>query len=100
MIFLNNKELFQQIRSIWPEGPFNLVGISWGGVLATEIARILNKHSKVYMYFIDSAPSTLQSAIHHLGEHTEMEVNLLTRIFVNNDAQVYRYLYLERLVFS
>lgn len=52
------------------------------------------------MYFIDSAPSTLQSAIHHLGEHTEMEVNLLTRIFVNNDAQVYRYLYLERLVFS
>lgn len=64
--------------------------MSWGGVLATEIAKLLNKQydSKIYLYFIDGAPSTLQSAIKHLGQDSDMEVNLLTRIFNNNEAQV------------
>ncbi|CAG9765257.1 unnamed protein product [Ceutorhynchus assimilis] len=88
------KELAQkfvaQIRPIWSQGPYNIVGVSWGGVLATEIGKILNKefNSKIYLYFIDGAPSTLQSAIKHLGQDAEMETNLLARIFNNNDAQV------------
>lgn len=78
------------IRNICPEGPYNIVGVSWGGVLATEIAKVFDKLYKpsIHLYFIDGAPSTLQSAIKHLGEGNEMEVNLLSRIFNNNDAQV------------
>lgn len=55
-----------------------------------EIAKILDKHgASLHLYFIDAAPTTLQSAIKHLGETTaNMETNLLTRILKINDGEV------------
>ncbi|KAL1508883.1 hypothetical protein ABEB36_003705 [Hypothenemus hampei] len=83
------EKFVEKIRAIWSVGPYNILAISWGGVLATEIAKILDKdyNSKVYLFYIDGAPSTLQAAIQLLGEKTDMEVNLLARVFNSNDAQ-------------
>ncbi|XP_060524806.1 fatty acid synthase-like [Cylas formicarius] len=80
----------KQILEIWPKGPYNLVGISWGGVLTIEIAKILDKlNASIHIYFIDGAPTTIQSAIRRLGDQPkDMEINLLTRIFNNTEAQV------------
>lgn len=80
----------QKIREVWQEGPFNIVGVSWGGILATEIAKILDKeyNAKVYLYLIDAAPLSLQSAIQLLGKEDEFEVNLLSRVFNSHDSQV------------
>ncbi|CAH0563662.1 unnamed protein product [Brassicogethes aeneus] len=82
--------LVEKIRKVWPTGPYNLVGISWGGALALEIARLLDQNNvKIYMFFVDSAPNALQSALKHLGEDPkEMEVNLLTRVLNINDLEV------------
>ncbi|XP_066247499.1 fatty acid synthase-like [Euwallacea similis] len=91
------KKYVELIRNVWSEGPFNIAGVSWSGVLATEIARILNKeyNSKVYLYLIDSAPVTLQSAIQLLGQEAEFETNLLAKIFNVSDAQVFKKLQSE-----
>ncbi|XP_030762053.1 fatty acid synthase-like [Sitophilus oryzae] len=84
-------EIFtEQIYKIWPRTFFNIVGVSWGGVLVTEIARILDRRYKanIYVYYIDGAPFTLQSTIKLLGSGVDFEVNLLSRIFNNDDPQV------------
>jgi len=80
----------QKIREVWQEGPFNIAGVSWGGILATEIAKILDKeyNAKVYLYLIDGAPLSLQSAIQLLGKEDDFEVNLLSRVFNSHDSQV------------
>lgn len=79
-----------KIKEVWPKGPYNIVGISWGGPLAIQIARILNKGgATTHMYFIDSTPNTIQSAIKQLGEDKNVqEVNLITRLFNISDTDV------------
>ncbi|KAF7281302.1 hypothetical protein GWI33_004884 [Rhynchophorus ferrugineus] len=80
----------EKMRKIWSKNFYNIVAVSWGGVLATEIAKILDKQYKcnIYIYYIDGAPSTLQSTIRLLGTGADMEVNLLTRVFNNTDRQI------------
>lgn len=80
----------QKIKKIWPKGPYNIIGVSWGGALTLEIARILSSQgASLHLYFIDGAPHTLQSALKHLGEdNASMETNLLTRILNINDIDV------------
>ncbi|XP_066149955.1 fatty acid synthase-like isoform X1 [Euwallacea fornicatus] len=84
------KKYVELIRNVWSEGPFNIAGMSWSGVLATEIARILEKeyNSKVYLYLIDAAPATLQSAIQLFGMGAEFDVNLIAKVLNISDTQV------------
>lgn len=65
------------------------MGISWGGALAIEVARILErKGANTLVYFIDGAPETIQSALKHLGEGVAAEVNLLSRVLNINNSDV------------
>lgn len=75
---------------MWPKGAYNIIGVSWGGALMVEIAKILDKQgASLHLYFIDAAPTTLQAAVKHLGvKNTEIETNLLTRVLKINDAEV------------
>lgn len=67
-----------------------MVGISWGGILAIEIARQLNRlGAKTNMHFLDAAPNTLQMALKHLGDdEATTEAGLLTRIINIRDPDV------------
>lgn len=82
--------LAEKILKVWPKGAYNIIGISWGGALMIEIARILaKKGASLHLYFIDGAPGTLQAAIKHLGDdNVTMETNLLTRTLNINDIEV------------
>lgn len=83
---------FQKMRKLYPRGPYNIVGVSWGGALAIEVARILErKGANTLMYFIDAAPETIQAALRHLGEGVIAEVNLLSRILNINNSDVSRH---------
>lgn len=76
------------MKQIYPRGPYNIIGISWGGALAIEVTRILERTgASTLLYFIDGAPETIQAAIKHLGEGVNAEVNLLTRILNINNAE-------------
>lgn len=79
-----------RMKEIWPKGPYTLVGVSWGGALTMEIARILDQQkASIHIYLIDGAPKTLQMALMHLGENaTNVELNLITRYFKINEAAV------------
>ncbi|EEZ97866.2 fatty acid synthase [Tribolium castaneum] len=85
-------DLVEQIKKVWPKGAYNIIGVSWGGALMVEIAKILDKQgASLHLYFIDAAPTTLQAAVKHLGESaTSIETNLLTRVLKINDAEVVR----------
>lgn len=77
------------MKEIYPRGPYNIVGISWGGALAIEVARILEKQgASTLVYFIDGAPETIQAALKHLGEGARAEVNLLSRVLNVNNMEV------------
>lgn len=77
------------MRELYPRGPYNIVGISWGGALAIEVARLIEeKGGTTLVYFIDGAPETIQAALKHLGEGVHAEVNLLTRILNINNTDV------------
>ncbi|KAL3278583.1 hypothetical protein HHI36_016128 [Cryptolaemus montrouzieri] len=78
----------KRMRQIWPKGPYSLIGVSWGGALTMEIAKILDQQkASIHIYLIDGAPKTLQSALKHLGENpNDVEMNLITRLFKINDA--------------
>lgn len=77
------------MKKLYPRGPYNIVGVSWGGALAIEIARILEKKGEnTLVYFIDGAPETIQAALKHLGEGVTAEVNLLSRILNINNTDV------------
>ncbi|XP_044760998.1 fatty acid synthase-like [Coccinella septempunctata] len=83
-------EFVARMKEIWPKGPYTLVGVSWGGALTMEIARILDQQkASIHVYLIDGAPKTLQMALMHLGENaTNVELNLITRYFKINEASL------------
>ncbi|XP_017779765.1 PREDICTED: fatty acid synthase-like isoform X2 [Nicrophorus vespilloides] len=77
-----------KIHKLFPKGPYNIIGISWGGALALEISRILQKTANTQVTLMDAAPETIQAAIKYLGKDSSNEVNLLNRILSINDAEV------------
>lgn len=77
------------MRQIYPKGPYNIIGISWGGALAIEVTKILEKTGiNTLVYFLDGSPETIQAALKHLGDGVNAEVNLLTRVLGINNADV------------
>lgn len=68
---------------------YNILSVSWGGALAIEIARILETENvKTNLYFVDSAPDTIQSAIAHLNDGAGRDVNLLCKLLNIVDNEV------------
>ncbi|KAL1517282.1 hypothetical protein ABEB36_001067 [Hypothenemus hampei] len=48
----------QEVRSVRPHGPYNLVGYSFGAVVAFEMGILLeSQQEKVRLFFIDGSPS-------------------------------------------
>ncbi|GJQ69352.1 hypothetical protein Trydic_g6479 [Trypoxylus dichotomus] len=84
------KELAEEIVAIFPKGPYNLVGISWGGALLVEVGKILQKRASTQLTFVDSAPDTIKSVISHLGEPTDVEVNVLLNLLNITSTEIFR----------
>uniref|UniRef100_A0A7R9I585 oleoyl-[acyl-carrier-protein] hydrolase n=1 Tax=Timema bartmani TaxID=61472 RepID=A0A7R9I585_9NEOP len=62
-------------------GPYNLVGVSWGGILALELARELqSQDQKIQLFILDGAPDTTQSIAKLLGTGDELQCNLITKL--------------------
>lgn len=74
---------------IHPKGPYNILAVSWGGALAIEVARKLeSKNLKANIYFVDSAPDTIQSAIALLHDGVGLEINLICKLLNVNSNEV------------
>ncbi|KRT78122.1 hypothetical protein AMK59_7988, partial [Oryctes borbonicus] len=68
----------------------NLVGVSWGGALLIEVAKILQKRASIQLTFIDSAPDTIKTVISHLGEPANIEVNVLLNLLNIMSTETFR----------
>lgn len=67
-----------QIRNVQPKGPYSLVGYSFGASVAFEIGLLLeNSGEKVYLVFLDGAPSYVSThtgrAVEKIGENTDKQ---------------------------
>lgn len=77
------------MKTIEPNGPYNIIAISWGGCLAIETTQILEEaEAKTNLCFLDAAPDTIQTALGHLNESPGFEVNLITKILNISDKEV------------
>ncbi|KAF2883952.1 hypothetical protein ILUMI_22210 [Ignelater luminosus] len=73
--------LANRMREIYPRGPYNLIGVSYSGILAIEIAKILEREDcKTAIQFLDGAPDTIQGALQHLGKGCNSEIRYLCQI--------------------
>ncbi|XP_025837114.1 fatty acid synthase-like isoform X3 [Agrilus planipennis] len=87
--------LADKMENILPNGPFNIVAVSWGGAIATEIAITLEKRGHTtQLYYLDGAPETIQSTLRLLGSGVKKDIALLTR-YLKINAEIYNKL--ERL---
>ncbi|GLV61301.1 Fatty acid synthase 3, partial [Carabus blaptoides fortunei] len=72
--------IVEKIKQIY-DGPYNIVGVSWGGALAIEIAKIFENHNdRIQLYLIDAIPETIQSIITEDGHNDNLEVTLLLEL--------------------
>uniref|UniRef100_A0A7R9K774 oleoyl-[acyl-carrier-protein] hydrolase n=1 Tax=Timema genevievae TaxID=629358 RepID=A0A7R9K774_TIMGE len=75
------ENIVKHMRNIQPVGPYNLVGVSWGGILALELARELqSQDQKIQLFLLDGAPDTTQSIAKLLGTGDELQCNLITKL--------------------
>ncbi|KAF2893821.1 hypothetical protein ILUMI_12358 [Ignelater luminosus] len=73
--------LANRMREIHPRGPYNIIGVSYGGILAIEIAKILEQENcKTQVQFLDGAPDTIQGVLKHLGDGYNREIRYLCQI--------------------
>lgn len=68
ILYKNAKEMakayLEKIKAVWPSGPFYLIGYSFGGILAFEMANILQKsgHKVPFLVLIDTvSPLAMKS---------------------------------------
>ncbi|CAG2055670.1 unnamed protein product, partial [Timema podura] len=75
------ENIVKHMRNIQPVGPYNLVGVSWGGILALELARELqSQDQKIQLFILDGAPDTTQSIAKLLGTGDDLQCNLITKL--------------------
>ncbi|CAG2061120.1 unnamed protein product, partial [Timema podura] len=73
--------IVKHMRSLQPVGPYNIVGVLWGGILSLEIARVLkSQDQKTKIFLLDGAPETSQSLVRLLGTGDELQCNLITKL--------------------
>nr|CAD7457323.1 unnamed protein product [Timema tahoe] len=74
-------QIEKHMRSIQPVGPYNIVGVLWGGILSLELARVLkSQDQKTKIFLLDGAPETSQSLVRQLGTGDELQCNLITKL--------------------
>ncbi|XP_063238814.1 fatty acid synthase-like [Bacillus rossius redtenbacheri] len=79
----------QDMRELQRGGVYNIVGVSWGGVYALEIARQLQAvGEKTRMFLVDGVPQTNQAIARLLGEGAQLQVNLLATLLNITSSQV------------
>ncbi|XP_067007847.2 fatty acid synthase [Anabrus simplex] len=75
-------QLLQHMKLVHPSGPYILVGDLWGGVVAIELAGQLEAQGhQTQVFLLDGAPEILQKTVALLGEGSQLEVNLLEKLF-------------------
>ncbi|XP_069687554.1 fatty acid synthase-like isoform X2 [Periplaneta americana] len=73
--------LIQHVLQMQDVGPYNLLGVSWGGALALELARQLEcRGHKTRVVIIDGAPETMQATVRQLDEKNSLETSLVARL--------------------
>nr|QNU13194.1 fatty acid synthase 3 [Locusta migratoria] len=74
------EEIVKEIKKIWPKGVYLLIGDSYGGVLALEIAAKLEKKGEtVHTFLLDGAPKGIKTAVKTLGEGPQLHSNIIRR---------------------
>ncbi|XP_047000141.1 fatty acid synthase-like [Schistocerca americana] len=75
------EDIIQEIKKIWPKGVYLLIGDSYGGVLALEIAAKLEKNGDtVNIFLLDGEPKALKTAVKTLGEGPQLQSNIIHRL--------------------
>lgn len=71
-------------------GPYNIVGLSWGGPLSIDIAKHLeNMGKKVQLFLIDGVPDTLKALAEQDGENIkEKLLKKILRIANNKEVRI------------
>lgn len=83
------KLLFQQVQEAQTKGPYNLVGVSWGGVLTLELAKILEEQgAKTRVVLLDGALETTRSMVELLNHGARLDANLICRLLQINNTKV------------
>ncbi|KAJ9584290.1 hypothetical protein L9F63_021359, partial [Diploptera punctata] len=66
---------------------YNLVGISWGGAITLEIARLLEAEGqKTRILLINGAPDTLQVSAQRLNEDGNFNLNLISTVLQTEET--------------
>lgn len=72
--------LLKHIQKIQPDGPVTILGDTWGGPVAIELASLLQSNKrKVQTFLVEGSPFTWQQRIRTLGQinTSEFDFNLL-----------------------
>lgn len=84
------------MEQIYPDGPFVLIGDLSGGIMALEVASILEKRGHtLFLYLLDGAPETIQTALKLLGQGPIMETNFLCKLLQIESSKVNSFLSTE-----
>ncbi|XP_033608867.1 fatty acid synthase [Cryptotermes secundus] len=82
--------LAKHIREAQKKGPYNLVGVSWGGVLTLELARILETEGvETRVVLLDGALDMIRSMVDLLNQGSELEANLICRLLQISSMKVH-----------
>lgn len=78
----------ERMRAIWPDGPYHLVGWSFGGQIAHKVAaRLQQKGYKVEsLVIIDSYPTQSEGLMHQQLNKQDPGVERLVRAILNQDV--------------
>ncbi|XP_071051537.1 fatty acid synthase-like [Onthophagus taurus] len=82
------KILAKEIQQIYPRGPYNIVGVSWGGILALEISKILEQHKNTQITFVDGTPDIIKDVFNHLGDISNLQLNVISRLLNVTSADI------------
>lgn len=80
----------QQVRNIYPNGPFNIIGVSTGGSLALELAKHLeiDLDAKVQLFLLDGAPETMRKMVSEQNKtQNDNEIVLLKYLLNIEDSE-------------
>jgi len=81
--------MFQHIQCIQKQGPYNLMGVSWGGALTLEVAQLLEAQGeKTQVILLDGALDTMLNIVEQLREGVKLEIQVLCRVLQINSSKV------------
>lgn len=70
-----------------PRGPYNLLGICWGGALVLEVARRLEASgSQTRLFLIDAVPDILQTMLNAHADQKTLDAAILSQLLSVEDV--------------